>query len=239
MRTLIPTVSDDVDLAEAYPWPTDTAWTRVVMLRGLDGGVAGADGRSRSISSDVDRELLGEARRLADAIVVGASTMREEPYGPVTSKDPEARAALGLAEAPVLVLVSGSLDLPWDEPVFTESTLRPIVVTTSDAPAERRERAAEVADVLELPAGEAGVDAAALVEALHERGLRRLLCEGGPGLLAAFTAADLVDEIDLTVAPSSPTRVVPSEAGAASYAFALEGLLEHDSFLFARYLRQR
>ena len=71
------------DLAAAYPWPAAGSWLRVMMVMTLDGAVAGADGRSGSISSTTDREVLAEVRRLSDAILVGAATVRVEPYGPL------------------------------------------------------------------------------------------------------------------------------------------------------------
>jgi riboflavin biosynthesis pyrimidine reductase len=232
----------EADLAPAYPWPADRPWTRVAMLRSLDGGVAGADGRSRSISSDTDRAVLREIRRLADAIVVGAGTVRDEPYGPlVLDVDTiQERAALGLAAAPALVVVSASLDLPYDAPMFTDSGVRPVVVTAEDVAADSLARAAEVADVVRLPRD--GLGGRGITTALHQRGLRRLLCEGGPGLLRSFTADDAVDEIDLTVAPVMPARHGAADHGNAPVlpqGFVLAGLLEHESFLFARYLRSR
>ncbi len=229
-----------VDLSAAYPWPVDRAWTRVAMLRSLDGGVAGADGRSRSISSDTDRVVLHEIRRLADAIVVGAGTVREEPYGPMRpdAETVAERARLGLAAAPAFVVVSANLDLPYDAPMFTGSGVRPVVVTADDAPAGAVDRAREVADVVALP--RTGLGGRVITAALHDRGLRRLLCEGGPGLLHSFTSDDAVDELDLTIAPVMPTsHGVPARGNAplSPSGFRLVGLLEHESFLFARYLR--
>ena len=66
--------------------------------------------------------MLAETRRLSDAVLIGAGTLRAERYTPMrgrTDARPE-RESLGLAPAPVLAVVSGSLDLPWDEPVFSE-----------------------------------------------------------------------------------------------------------------------
>lgn len=234
--------SDSVDMLEgAYPWPESGPWTRVLMLRTLDGGVAGSDGRSRSVSSDMDREVLREVRRLADAIVIGAGTMRSERYGPVTSRADaaEERRGLGLATAPVLVVVSGGLDLPWDEPVFAASEQRPIVMTTEHAPTEAVRRAGGHVEVVRLP-GER-VLAVDLLAALHDRGLRRVVCEGGPGLLESFAAADLVDEVDLTMSPRLPSygpgprRAAPGSPEPGR--FELAQLLSHESFLFARYVR--
>jgi riboflavin biosynthesis pyrimidine reductase len=204
--------------------------------------VAGADGRSRSISSDTDRAVLREIRRLADAIVVGAGTVRDEPYGPLVldAATAEERASLGLASAPAFVVVSASLDLPYHAPMFTEPGVRPVVVTADDVPGDALARAVEVADVVPLPRD--GLGGSGIAAALHARGLRRLLCEGGPGLLRSFTADDAVDEIDLTVAPVMPARHGAADRGNAPVlpqGFALVGLLEDESFLYARYLRSR
>ncbi len=223
----------------AYAWPEESSWTRVTMLRTLDGGVAGPDGRSGSVSSPLDRDVLGEVRRLADAVVVGAETLRIERYGPMRARDDalEERRAAGQADAPVLVIVSGSLDLPWDEDVFTDSTITPIVATGSAATKAGLERAAAHATVLQLD--DERVTATALLDALHERGLHRVVCEGGPGLLAGFAADDVVDEVCLTIAPMQPAMVPPSDPEEDPRDYELVQLLEHESFLFARYHRSR
>lgn len=224
---------------DGYPWPAGRPWTRVTMLRTLDGGVAGPDSRSGSVSSAADRQILAEVRRLADAVVIGAGTLRVERYGPMRPR-PDAvaeRRSLGLADAPVLVVVTASLDLPWPDPVFTESARPPLVVTTETAPAPAGSVRAEL---VRLPGPRVG--AGALIAALHQRGLTRLVCEGGPGLLGELTAAGLVDEVDLTLSPLAPAYGPgPGDAGpgvADPAGFELAQLLEHESFLFARYLRR-
>lgn len=212
------------------------------MMRALDGGVAGADNRSGSISSEADRQILSASRRLADAVVIGASTMRLERYGPLQTRADAAdeRRTLGLAPAPVLAIVSGSLDLPWDEPTFTDSTITPIVVTTEHAPGDALRRARERVDVIVLP-GERPT-ATAIVEALHERGLARIVCEGGPGLLRSFAVEDVVDEVAMTVSPHLVTYGPGAGEGGDDaplpHDFALVGLIENESFLFARYIRK-
>lgn len=223
--------------AGAYPWPSDRPWTRVTMLRTLDGGVAGADGRSGSVSSALDREVLAEVRRLADAVVIGASTLRTERYGPMRIREDavDERRRLGLADAPVLVIVSAGLDLPWEEPLFRESAVAPIVATGTTPSPEALERAAQHTTLLRLGAEQ--VSARALVAALRDRALTRIVCEGGPGLLAGFAREDVVDEVCLTVAPSQPA-VTPGAAGVVQpHGFELVQVLEHESFLFLRYVR--
>lgn len=229
-------------LAAAYPWPRDRRWVRAVMARTLDGGVTGADGRSLSISSDVDRAVLGEIRRLSDAIVVGASTVRLEPYGPMAARaDAVAeRVELGLAPAPVIVIVSGSLDLPWDAPMFAESQQRPIVVTTGSAPEPAVQSAREHSQLVILDGD--SVEGPALLDALEARGLRRVVVEGGPGLLASLAHEGVVDEVDLTVSPwfgAPPTRSAGQGAAmpAALSRLELRHVLQADGFLFTRYVR--
>jgi 5-amino-6-(5-phosphoribosylamino)uracil reductase len=229
---------DDVQLAQAYPWPHGSAWLRAMMVLTLDGAVAGADGRSGSISSPTDRRVLAETRRLSDVVLIGAGTLRAERYTPMrgrTEARPE-RESLGLAPAPVLAVVSGSLDLPWDEPVFSESAIRPIVLTGAGADPERLAAARAAADVIVLP-GTRSV-AVEAIDALHDRGLLRIVCEGGVRLLAEVATAGLMDEVDLSLSPllAAGGQVAVGAPLASPRPFTLVQLLHHESFLFTRYL---
>lgn len=226
------------DLVAAYPWPAEGCWLRVMMVMTIDGAVAGPDGRSRSISSATDREVLNEVRRLAGAILVGASTVRAEPYAPMLAR-PEAtaeRASLGLDVAPVIVVVSASLDLPWDAPMFAESAVRPLVVTVESADHDAQRRAREHSELLVLPGDR--IQARVLVDRLSQAGLRRLVCEGGPGLVRTLATGGVVDEVDLSVSPllcagqrPSGGLECPDPAG-----FELRHVLSDGAFLFTRYV---
>jgi riboflavin biosynthesis pyrimidine reductase len=194
-----PAAGSPVDLAAAYAWP-EGAWTRAMMLTTLDGAIAGADGLSGSISSATDRLIFSEVRRLADAVLVGAGTIRAERYNPMKAKPEyqEARAAAGLQPASVVVIVSRSLELPWQDPLFHESSQQPIVLTTThDSSSHELKRAQAHADVHQIP----DLEARTIIGAMHARGLSRIVCEGGPSLLTQMAAADLVDEYDITLAP--------------------------------------
>ncbi|MFN8077515.1 MAG: dihydrofolate reductase family protein [Kineosporiaceae bacterium] len=226
-------------VADRWAWPAQGPWTRLAMLRCLDGGAAGADGRSRSVSSDADRRVLGGIRRLADAVVTGAGTMREEPYGPFLAGDgatPAERVLLGLAPAPRLVVVSASLDLPWEAPVFSGSAL-PVVVLTEPGAAVPGGAAAR-AEVVEVDGLRGASGGAAIVAALHGLGLQRVVCEGGPRLAATFAAADVVDEVDLTVAPWLGTQAPAVASAADPRRFVLADVAADDGFVFLRYLRR-
>ncbi|MBK9739567.1 MAG: dihydrofolate reductase family protein [Actinobacteria bacterium] len=227
----------DIDLAEAYPWPDANRWLRAMMLLSLDGAVARSDGRSGSLSSPTDRSLLAEVRRLSDVVLIGAGTLRTERYQPMTARPDAAgqRDRAGLAPAPVLAVVSASLDLPWDEPVFTESTIQPIVVTHHGADADLLSVARTFSDVIVLPGS--SIDAAAVIAALAARGLRRIVCEGGPRLLASLSAAGLVDEVDITFAPllAGGGQVMTGAPLAEPRGYDLVHVIADEGFLFTRY----
>ncbi len=226
-----------VDIAAAYGWP-DGPWTRAMMLTTLNGAIAGADGLSGSISSPTDRLIFAETRRLADAILVGAGTIRAERYNPMRAKPEhqQARADAGLQPAPVVAIVSRSLDLPWQDGLFHESWQQPIVLTDRHDPASPALRQARAnADVIEVP----GVDAAAMITALRDRGLNRIVCEGGPALLTHLVEADLIDEYAITVAPvlSGSGYGIVDGPLAATKRLQLAQVISVEGFIFTRYLR--
>src|SRR5690606_4805632 len=120
-------------LAELRPWEDPPAERPHVLSNfalTLD-GQATIGGRSGPIGSDTDTAMLVGLRTRVDAVMIGAGTMRAERYGPPVG-DPakrELRAELGLAPAPLMVIV-GSLDLPWDAELF--SAPGEVVLITSD-----------------------------------------------------------------------------------------------------------
>ena len=179
--------------------------------------------------------------QLSDAVLVGAGTARIEGYRAIRAKveHADARAARGQRPAPVLVIVSARLELDPSSQLFHGGAEQTIVVTRSASPADQRAVLAKVADV--IVAGDDGVDLGAAVDALVERGLTRLLCEGGPTLLAGVAAAGRLDELCLTLAP----RLVGGESRRilsgpqVDDEFQLAHLLEEDNTLFTRWVRAR
>ncbi|MGW2560476.1 pyrimidine reductase family protein [Streptomyces sp. NPDC001514] len=253
MRRLFPVTDPTADthdrewgldeLADAYAYPAgDGVWLRANMVSSLD-GAAQHEGRSQPLSSDMDMRIFGTLRGLADAVVVGAETVRQEGYRPARARDAfaERRAAAGQGPAPAIAVVSASLDLDFTLPLFT-SPLVPTLVLTGAAAAPDRVAAAEKAGAEVVIAGDGvGVDPARAVRALADRGLRRLLTEGGPRLLGQFIAAGVLDELCLTVSPTLTAGDAQRIAGGPSRAvperFALASLLEEAGFLFTRYRR--
>jgi riboflavin-specific deaminase-like protein len=212
------------------------------MVSSVDGGAA-VDGLTADLGGPADHLAFRALRGACDAVLVGAGTVRAEGYGPVrgTPERRQRRQAKGLAPAPRLVIVSGSLDLDPDARVFADPPVRPLVVTHMAAPPERVEQLARVAEVLQL--GEDEVDLSQLTVALHERGLGRVLCEGGPTLNGALLRRDLVDEVFLTLAPvlvgGDAPRIVVGDEPHDPRRFRLLELRHHDDELLLRYGRSR
>ncbi|NDG95016.1 MAG: pyrimidine reductase family protein [Actinobacteria bacterium] len=234
-----------MDLAALYPWP-EGPWLRSMMVMTLDGATVGPDGLSGSISGAADKRVFMETRRLSDAIVVGAGTIRAERYRPMVAKPEwqDARADAGLARAVQVVIVSGRLDLPWDEPLFSDSTLPVIVVTSESADTRQLAVANDHAQVWQI--GATSVDLRAMVSALHERGLRRLVCEGGEALLDGLVREELVDEMDVTISPMLAGAGYLADPGAEARLpgtndlsrFSLAHQFVEDEFTFCRFVRE-
>jgi len=204
MRRLLPEPAADVTVPElmAELRPSDDpredrphVITNFVLT--LD-GKATIGGLSGPIGTRRDTAMLVGLRTRVDAVMIGAGTMREECYGRVLA-DPakrERREEDGLPRDPLMVLVSGRLDLPWEAPLFTEGGGRVLIFTTSDDDPPPTETP------VQLVRGEGMVDlSAALAQLRTEHGVRSLLCEGGPNLHAQLLQAGLVDELFVTHAP--------------------------------------
>ncbi len=242
MRQLLPEpgpVNPD-ELLDLYAWP-DTPWLRACMVYSLDGAAIGPDGLSGSLSSTADQQVFSACRALADAVLVGARTVRREEYKPMRAKPAlrERRLAAGQAEAARLVVVSGRASFDWGRLTFQESDLPPLLLTTELAEAgdvaDARAAGCEVEVV-----GESAVDPARVLELLHSAGLTRITLEGGPTLLGEVVRAGLLDEADFTVAPFLVGAGSPDQGhtqGAVRSGMRLAHLLTEQDYLFSRFVR--
>ena len=198
-------------------------------------GRATIHGRSGAIGSDLDTQMLMGLRARAEAVLIGAGTLRAERYGRLLP-DPDRRDRRerdGLPAEPLAVVVSGRLDLPWDASLFTEGAGKVLIFTASEAePPETRTS-------VELVRHQGSVDlGAALTHLRTESGVRSLLCEGGPKVHAQLIEAGLVDELFVTHAPKLAGGEGPGlVTGLPELERPLElaWLLEEDGELFARY----
>jgi riboflavin-specific deaminase-like protein len=239
MRRLLPPPVEEVDPYEAYrPEERTAPLLRVNMVTSADGAVTDERGASGGLGGEGDRRLFGTLRALADGILVGAGTVRVDRYGAHRPDEDLAarRRAEGRPETAPIIVVTRSLDLDFGSRLFTEARSPTIVLTGTEAPAERR-RAAERAGVVIL-AGQREVDLPTGVRLLREQlGLRHLLCEGGPTLNAPLFSAGLVDELCLTLAPSVIGRPGPRILGGLDRRLELRlmAVCEQDDELYLRY----
>jgi riboflavin-specific deaminase-like protein len=165
------------------------------MVSSLD-GKATIEWRTKGLSTELDRRLFHILRTQADAVMVGAGTVRAERYGRMTKSAElrERRLAEGLAPDPLAVIVSGRLDLSADLPILNEPEQRVVIATGSDAGLPGMGEQVEYARV--------GDDLPKLMAYLEEtHGIRSVLCEGGPTLNSYLFAGGLVDELFLTLNP--------------------------------------
>jgi riboflavin biosynthesis pyrimidine reductase len=220
MRTLIGPDTDDL---EALYRPPTLPWLRVNMVSTLDGAANGESGKSGSINNAADKAVFHALREQADAIVVGAGTARTERYR--------------VAAVPI-VLVSHRALVP--EQLRNAPAGSVLMVTCAESLGLDGAREA-LGDEQVIVAGEAQVDLAAMKAALVERGLRNLLCEGGPHLLRDLLDAGAVDELCLTWVPQVIGGVHPRilEGPPVDIPMQLAVLLEQDGTLIGRWLVER
>ncbi|MGW2519067.1 pyrimidine reductase family protein [Streptomyces sp. NPDC001617] len=236
------------ELAAAYAYPEPTAggqpvpWLRANMVSTLD-GAAQHDGKSQPLSNATDMRIFGTLRGLADVVLVGAETVRQEGYRPARARAEFAaeREAAGQAPAPAIAVVTASLDLDFSLPLFTSPQV-PTMILTGAAAAPDRIAAAHKAGVRVVIAGDGmGVEPVRAVQALGGLGYTRLLTEGGPRLLGQLVAAGVLDELCVTVSPMLTAGDAQRIAGGPSVPvpqrFSLVSLLEEEGFLFGRYQR--
>ena len=223
-----PVVEDPVveDWAAAYA-PPPGRHVRANFVVSTDGATTVA-GVSAGLSGPADRELFHVLRSLADVILVGATTARRENYG-------GARGYGGRTPPPVAV-VSRSLDLDPEARLFTETAVRPWVLTVASAPPDRRTALSRVAHVVD--AGEHSVDIATALDLLSAEGLDRVLCEGGPYLFGDVVAAGALDDLCLSVAPllagGAGDRLLAGVPIVPPVPLRIEHVLEDEGTLFLR-----
>jgi riboflavin-specific deaminase-like protein len=160
----------------------------------VDGRTA-IGGKAAGLGSRIDRQTMRTLRSRADAVMIGAGTLRAE------------RLTLGLDETgvpqPLAIIVTDTGDVPLEEHLIVEGGQEVLILLSDAAPKRVVERLATLAPVMRAPADSTGaIDLEAALRTLKaERGVESLVVEGGPGLNHALISLNLVDELFLTVAP--------------------------------------
>jgi riboflavin-specific deaminase-like protein len=214
--------------------PPERPYLILNMVSSLD-GKATIDWRTKGLSTELDRQLFHHLRTQADAVMVGAGTVRIERYGRMakTGELRDKREHEGLARDPLAVVVSARLDLPADLPLLNEPEQRVVIATGSDASLPGLGGQVEYARV--------GDDLPLLMARLREdHGVRSVLCEGGPTLNSHLLAAGLVDELFLTLNPklaggASALTIVAGRELVEPVELDLVSVAEGDGDLFTRW----
>ncbi|MDM8085396.1 dihydrofolate reductase family protein [Cellulomonas cellasea] len=197
----LPPADDEPALSALYahPLPSSGAYVRANMVSTLDGSATGADHVSGSINNPADFRAFTVQRAWADVVLIGAGTARAERYRAlsVPAGLAPARAARGQRPELELAVVTAFGELPE---VLFDSPRAPLIITVADRPGLDDLRRRVGADRV-IVAGSGRVDPASAVTQLADRGLCRVLAEGGPHLLAELVARGVVDELCLTTSP--------------------------------------
>lgn len=224
MRRLLPAAGADgaaaalpISPAEAAagtrPRPPGRPWISLCMVSSID-GTTSVGGGSRGLGSTTDTAMLSALRNVAELIVVGAGTVRAEGYGPPR------RAGQRIA------VVTNRADLDFSSALFQSGA--GLLIMPEDGPDVPVEAIRAGTGVVDLAAACARLDVGVIQ------------AEGGATLNAALADADLIDEINLTIAPlvvgGSGPRLVDG-ARERRRDMRLVQLLEDDGYLFARWQR--
>lgn len=217
--------------------PADRPYVAVNFVTSVDGRAA-FEGRSGALGDEADRELFHTLREQVDAVMAGTGTLRTERYGRLV-RDPDRRAArerAGLSADPLAVVVSRSLHVPVDIPLFADAASRILVYTASDA--DLPPCAADVR-IVRLDPAEMTMTAA-LRDLRAEHGVRSLLCEGGPTVFGALVHERVADELFLTLSPKlaggmEPLTILQGPPMPEPAELDLVWALEAGGALFLRY----
>jgi riboflavin biosynthesis pyrimidine reductase len=247
-RLFPPGAGADTSVEEVYGDIRERAQARsarvhvvIGMVSSVDGAIA-LDGLSGGLSGTADKEVFFYLRSIADVILVGASTAREENYGQprLTDELRAQRIARGQAELPRIAVVTRSMRIDWSSRLFSDPSSPaglPLVICPQNTPPELCAPAAGIAEPLK--AGVDDVDFPSALGQLTERGASLVLCEGGPRINGQLLSAGLVDELCLTASPvlvgGRGPRISGWDEPQPALGLDLLSLCESDGVLLLRY----
>ncbi|GAC1413661.1 MAG: pyrimidine reductase family protein [Mycobacterium sp.] len=236
---------DDGRLADLYAYPDgmQTCWVRGNMIASLDGG-ATDHGTAGGLAGPGDRAVFALMRHAADVVLVGAATVRIENYSgaQLSVAARQARQRRGQAEVPPIAVVTQSGVLDPNALLFTRTEVPPLILTCKRSVEDTRSRLGAVAEVVDAsgPLSDT-VDGATVLKLFAERGLYRVLTEGGPLFLGSLIEKDLLDELCLTVAPilvgGVARRIVSGQGQVHTKLRRTHVLSDAEGYLYTRYVK--
>lgn len=216
--------------------PSGRPWVMLNMVESIDGATAFKGGAS-ALNDPDDRAHFLALRAVADVVMMGAQTVRSENLGPVRLNADmlRHRQNAGIEGEPRLVILTRSLDLDEDHRVFSDQNHRPTILTDRQAAPERVEALDRFADVIQVE----NLDGPGIVEALSHESV--ILCEGGPRVNSQLVAANVVDEVNLTISPKlvlgNSSRLASGTELESPIPMRLDRTLRGDRSLFLRFVR--
>ncbi len=200
-------------------------WTFLNLAISLDGKLTTADHKLHGFGGSEDRDLMDDLRSRADAVMIGASTLREEDpllwvYSQerVAQRESQGRAA----RQPWNVVISQAFNLPdpSTSKFFQTSGFRKIVFTSDVHPPELLAKYSDYCEIQTVRTISSGLDLVVVAERLYHMGVRHLLLEGGGVLNFSMMQQKLVDEMFLTLCPVVfGGDTAPTAVGGAGFSF--------------------
>ncbi len=175
-------------------------WISLILATSLDGKLSAHRGARPGFPSKADGRHLEEKVSLADAVLLGAGTVRAYSTAFLV-QDPSLlaqRIARGQRTQPLTILTTRTLDLDPEWTFFRQPMER--MILTGLATPEQQARFSPLAQLL-VCGGPEGVDFAQALELIHAQGIQHLALLGGGQIVAQFLALGLVDELWLTLCP--------------------------------------
>jgi 2,5-diamino-6-(ribosylamino)-4(3H)-pyrimidinone 5'-phosphate reductase len=210
--------AEDVYTNISFPTREARPYVLINMISSLDGKVA-VSGKAGSLGGPVDRTVMRTLRAHADAVMVGAGTLRAEKLTLAVPEDrARARQARGLKPQPLAVVATATGDVPLEENLLGPSPDNLVIFASAETPqehlctlssyasvevvAEEKTTTPEMAGSSRTDRSASRLDLAQVLETLKKRhAVDVLLVEGGPALNHTLVSSDLADELFLTLAP--------------------------------------
>lgn len=158
----------------------------------LDGFISTKTGASHYVTGPENIVHLHRMRALSDAVLVGANT--------VSHDDPKLTTRLVPGDNPVRVVIDPDRRLQPNKNLFTDRSTQTLVLCTPHANNKTKGLGNHV-EIVEVPTQTHDIPVRACLKALRARGLKRLFIEGGGDTVSRFVKAEVVDHLQITVAP--------------------------------------
>ncbi len=172
------------------PVPSNRPMVIAHLAQSLDGRIARADGESHWITGEGDLDHTHRLRAISDAVLVGAHTVHFD--------DCQLTVRRCSGCHPVRVVVDPVGRLSADRRIFQDGEAKTIwIVGQGHTPSD----VMGSVEVVSLPSEEGHIESSAVLQVLHERGIRRLFVEGGGVTVSHFLRGAVLDRLHLAVAP--------------------------------------